>query len=120
MLGAGCATANQMLLARLLSPEALAAYFLIQSVVIVGAQLGQLGLSRPLTRLIAVAAGTGEGNRIPGLLSAAHLLAARAARPHPSIILNFRPRLQTNIGVNIGVRRTHSTHLHANVSNVYV
>jgi O-antigen/teichoic acid export membrane protein len=79
VLGTGCAAANQMLLARLLSPESLAAFFLIQSVVMVGAQLGQLGLTRPLTRLVAVAAGTGEGNRIPGLLSAAHLLVVATA-----------------------------------------
>lgn len=57
IVGLSAGTANNMLLARLLSPENLAAYFLTLSVIDVGMHFVHLGLPIPLTRFIAQARG---------------------------------------------------------------
>ena len=71
VVGLASGTASQMLLARLLLPEQLAAYFLTQSVVEVGAHLAHLGLARPLTRLVAQAKGRDRPEQARGTLVAA-------------------------------------------------
>jgi O-antigen/teichoic acid export membrane protein len=81
VVGLASGTANQMLLARLLAPEQLAAYFLTLSVVEVASNLTHLGLARPLTRLVAEACGRGRQDEAAGLLATALplCLAASAA-----------------------------------------
>jgi O-antigen/teichoic acid export membrane protein len=71
VVGLGCGTASQMLLARLFEPEQLAAYFLTLSVVEVAAQLTNLGLPRPLTRFVAQACSGGRLGEARGVLEAA-------------------------------------------------
>jgi O-antigen/teichoic acid export membrane protein len=71
LVGLASGTANQMLLARLLAPEALAAYFLTLSVVEVAAQVAHLGLPRPLTRLVAQARARESRSEARGVLEAA-------------------------------------------------
>lgn len=78
VLGTACATLSQLLLARLLAPEALGAFYLVQSIVVPAGQLGQLGMPRPLTRLVAQAEACGEGERVPGIIGAALQLALGA------------------------------------------
>jgi O-antigen/teichoic acid export membrane protein len=71
LAGLASGTANQMLLARLLLPEQLAAYFLTLSVVGVASHLAHLGLTRPLTRLVARACGRERRNEARGVLETA-------------------------------------------------
>jgi O-antigen/teichoic acid export membrane protein len=52
--------ASQVLLARLLSPEGLGIYFLTQSVVIMAANVGELGMPRPIARMISTDVGSGR------------------------------------------------------------
>jgi O-antigen/teichoic acid export membrane protein len=51
---------SQVLLARLLSPEGLGIYFLTQSVVIMTANVGELGMPRPIARMISTDVGSGR------------------------------------------------------------
>ena len=60
--------AVQVILARILPPKELGAYFLIQSVVSTVAVFSQMGLDRPLTRDLARFTGRGEDARARGLL----------------------------------------------------
>jgi len=54
--------ASQAILARLIPPESLGAYFLIQSFVIIAANVGEFGLNRPIARMIS----TDLGQERPG------------------------------------------------------
>jgi len=67
---------SQVLLARLLSPEGLGIYFLTQSIVIVVANVGEFGLTRPLSRLISTDLGSGRsGHALRALRSAISIAA---------------------------------------------
>lgn len=57
------ALATNALLARLLSPAELGAYFLAYSVVLLGTQFGALGLNRSVVRFVAEGVGTGRSGR---------------------------------------------------------
>lgn len=72
-------TASQLLLARLLTPEALAAYLLTLSVVETASHFGELGLPRPATRFMARAVGAGRLDQARGVLLTALPLCAAAA-----------------------------------------
>jgi O-antigen/teichoic acid export membrane protein len=69
---------TQMLLARMLPPEELGAYFLTQSVVAVAALIGQLGLHRTAVRHIAESTGAGHPARARGFVMPTLLLAVGA------------------------------------------
>ena len=71
VLGMGAAIGNSMLLARLLQPKQLAAYFLTLSVVEAGVYLVTLGLPIPLTRFIAQARSRGRPDQARGALVSA-------------------------------------------------
>lgn len=60
LLAVGCGLFVQMLLARLISPAELGAYFLVQSLAVSMALVGQLGLPRIVVREIAKAVGAGR------------------------------------------------------------
>jgi O-antigen/teichoic acid export membrane protein len=51
---------SQTALARLVTPETLGTFFLIQSIVLLGANMGEFGLNRPLSRMVAEDVGKGE------------------------------------------------------------
>jgi O-antigen/teichoic acid export membrane protein len=68
-LGAG--TVSQLVVPRLLAPDALAAYFLTLSVVEPLSGVGALGLALPVTRLMAQGLGAGRADRAWGVLVAA-------------------------------------------------
>jgi O-antigen/teichoic acid export membrane protein len=51
---------SQVFLARLLSPDALGIYFLIQSLVITASNIGEFGLNRPIARMISTDLGSGR------------------------------------------------------------
>lgn len=51
---------SQVFLARLLTPEALGIFFLTQSVVLMAANIGEFGLSRPIARMISADLGSGR------------------------------------------------------------
>ncbi|MEA1866831.1 MAG: oligosaccharide flippase family protein [Thermodesulfobacteriota bacterium] len=55
--------AVNFLLARLLTPEEMGAYFLTFSLVSVAAMIAQLGLSQTVVRLVAESIGTGQPGR---------------------------------------------------------
>jgi len=57
------ALALNAVLARLLSPPELGAYFTVLSVVMIGSSIGQLGLDLAVVRLVAAAIGTGDAGR---------------------------------------------------------
>ena len=57
--------ASQAFLARLIPPESLGAYFLVQSVVIMAANIGEFGLNRPIARMLS--ADVGQGRSGPAL-----------------------------------------------------
>lgn len=75
MLAVASGFAVQVLLARLLPPAELGAYFLVQSVVAVAAMLAQAGLNRTLIRQIAESLGVGRPGRARGALVKASGLA---------------------------------------------
>lgn len=52
--------ASQVFLARLLPPDVLGIFFLTQSLVLVAANVGEFGLSRPITRMISADLGSGR------------------------------------------------------------
>jgi O-antigen/teichoic acid export membrane protein len=67
---------SQVLLARLLSPEGLGVYFLTQSLVIMTANIGELGLNRPVARMLSTDVGAGRvGAALRVLRSAAGIAA---------------------------------------------
>ncbi len=51
---------SQAALARLVPPESLGTYFLMQSIVLLAANVGEFGLNRPLSRMVAEDVGKGE------------------------------------------------------------
>lgn len=61
------------LLARLLTPEAMGAYFLTFSVVMVSAMLAQLGLNQTVVRLVAESLGVGKPGRARAVVRKAFL-----------------------------------------------
>ena len=74
--------ASNVLLARLLSPQDLGAYFLAFSVVSFGAVLGSLGLGQTVVRLVAESVGTerfGRARRVVGIVTNLGLLGACVA-----------------------------------------
>lgn len=74
--------ASNVLLARLLSPQDLGAYFLAFSVVSFGAVLGSLGLGQTVVRLVGESVGTerfGRARRVVGIVASLGLLGACAA-----------------------------------------
>jgi len=60
ILGLTSGIASQVFLARLIPPEALGVYFLLQSIVIVVANVGEFGLNRPLARMVSTDVGAGR------------------------------------------------------------
>lgn len=73
------AIGSQMLLARLVAPGELGAYFLTQSVVAVAALVGQMGLHRALVRHLAESTGLGKPEEARAFIVAGFLLAAPAS-----------------------------------------
>ena len=57
--------ASQAFLARLIPPESLGTYFLTQSFVIIASNVGELGLNRPVARMVS--ADVGQGRSGPAL-----------------------------------------------------
>lgn len=51
---------SQVFLARLLTPEALGIFFLTQSVVLMASNVGEFGLSRPISRMVSADVGSGR------------------------------------------------------------
>lgn len=70
IVAAAAAVVVNAMLARILSPEELGAYFLILSFVIVASLFGQLGLSRAVVKLVAEALAHNQPGRARGIIRA--------------------------------------------------
>lgn len=69
IVAVGAGLVVQMLLARLIPPQELGAYFLVQSIVVVLADLANLGITQPLSRILAQLVGAGNARGARGTLA---------------------------------------------------
>lgn len=70
---------SQAFLARLVPPDALGTYFLMQSVVLLAANMGEFGLNRPISRLVAADVGKGDSGAALRVLRSSIEIAAISA-----------------------------------------
>jgi O-antigen/teichoic acid export membrane protein len=78
-VGAAIGIVTNGLLARMLSPQELGAYFLAISIVSLGAVIGSLGLSKPAVRFVAEGIGLNRAGRARGAIYAVLMLGVLGA-----------------------------------------